>query len=1108
MSHDTPLTETFLKSDHMASAIEPLCDDSGFFARENLHAIGSVEANKNIDQEEIQDACTAKIKKVKKRVGRIGFAEVMVIEQVIRNTNEDLEMRRDHWRAIQERAEDPNTIFSNDSSKAPSAHDSPKVCSTNRSVHPATPPSLDVAVEAIPLVDFELLHSRLMELKAASIANPGFDTFSATDNNSADADIRENEDLNHVLASDIGSSTNQSYGSGSDLSSAADQRVREAVITRSLRMDVTCSDAALPRPFDGVQGGTDTGAGTASVSKDSVPAASEETRGSAGPRAADCAKVDEDVLSVGTGWSQGAESVRGFGELKNDAESSGGLRAQADVKASPGVGLGVVAPAGVAARLLDSARPASSDSDVCVAGSEASPLGDAPTPASAGGGEGAVDGGRALVDDAPRPGCPPMLFPDLSAFASPKQQHAIFSAMAQGLLAYVDLWPKARKGGAKGLAQPRDAKTSRDLAYALERWLVHTWQAGRVLRNPYHMGELMAEDKELLHGPRPLIERKIVSTEKDKELSVQLAAVADISVDDWMEMATRFKNRHLIGDNFFPSEEYAVLSGLDALSLNMENMESEQVTAAGHSNAALQNNDSEKVLKSDAPAAFAYRPKDLAWAYGNSDGQQTPDLWEEDSGMGLPINFTAKLDTLEWNAPYLAINETVNKSVDTGANQLNGLCSPAKTECEGGSASKEINLRHNDPSKISESQVETAADIGLRLGRAISEPLPRLHRSSIESYRTYVRRPATSDTKICKFLDQKKNLESKRDHGLERDSDFQNFTRSKTGRTKLSERKIEMLKYAYRNELVHRKKVQAAKSVSLLVSDAGRCLQENDAIDSEAIDSEKSAAYAASLGRIMVEPAAVSSKKRHGKSDMKSGMEYQEKHSRFPLTDNQKISTVTKDLDGMNFAFERLINTTTINLQLNKSACISSPENSDFEENIDEFLRPAMRKMLQRDYALAKSLQTFSDRSNESCSHPSSRMNLHEPVATCETWGHSRGSLSLKDRRQNAKSWQADGIDSTRLPDLKTRKSLLTPIHSTQHPDAPQRKAHQRRECCSTELAGRGSSQSAFGYLERHEPRAMFGPDLLKSPYAQRVRGCVSDISRSKKFIKKSSSLG
>ena len=72
-----------------------------------------------------------KPKKAKKHGVRIGFADVIVSEQVIKNTAEDLEMRRDHWRAIQDKADNPNTVFSNESSKAnsraPSMQDSPEI---------------------------------------------------------------------------------------------------------------------------------------------------------------------------------------------------------------------------------------------------------------------------------------------------------------------------------------------------------------------------------------------------------------------------------------------------------------------------------------------------------------------------------------------------------------------------------------------------------------------------------------------------------------------------------------------------------------------------------------------------------------------------------------------------------------------------------------------------------------------------------------------------------------------------------------------------------------------------------------------------------------------
>lgn len=48
-------------------------------------------------------------KKKKKRVGGIAFA-VTVEEQVIATNDEEMTLRQEHWRSIQEKANDPNTV--------------------------------------------------------------------------------------------------------------------------------------------------------------------------------------------------------------------------------------------------------------------------------------------------------------------------------------------------------------------------------------------------------------------------------------------------------------------------------------------------------------------------------------------------------------------------------------------------------------------------------------------------------------------------------------------------------------------------------------------------------------------------------------------------------------------------------------------------------------------------------------------------------------------------------------------------------------------------------------------------------------------------------------
>ena len=55
-------------------------------------------------------------KKKKKRVGGIAFA-VQVEEQMIATNDEEMTLRQEHWRAIQEKANDPNHVYSNDNSR-------------------------------------------------------------------------------------------------------------------------------------------------------------------------------------------------------------------------------------------------------------------------------------------------------------------------------------------------------------------------------------------------------------------------------------------------------------------------------------------------------------------------------------------------------------------------------------------------------------------------------------------------------------------------------------------------------------------------------------------------------------------------------------------------------------------------------------------------------------------------------------------------------------------------------------------------------------------------------------------------------------------------------
>mmetsp|Transcript_20146 Transcript_20146/g.42284 ORF Transcript_20146/g.42284 Transcript_20146/m.42284 type:complete len:743 (-) Transcript_20146:2-2230(-) len=639
-----------------------------------------------------------------------------------------------------------------------------------------------------------------------------------------------------------------------------------------------------------------------------------------------------------------------------------------------------------------------------------------------------IESDQQKLQEPPGIGCPLLDFPNLNSYISQKQEHDIFSEMSQALLVYIDLWPKARKAPRNGIFPPRDTKTSKDFAYALQRWLVRTWHSGLKLQNSYHIGILMNQDKDLLHGQNPLIEKNLVSKiENDHELSVQLTAVADITVDDWIEISNRFKNRHLIGGNFFPSDEYCVLSGLDALSTSQVSKEE------------------------DAQAVAADSVRGSAAV-----------LWEADSSIGLPVDFHAKTDHAAWDEPYPLMLTGQGVAVDDKRNNEQ-VDMPVQHEEKRGRPSG-----HSQTDAVSRKPVPSALPRrqGLELGRAISEPLPRSSRHARGDDGAKLRRPATSEIRPDQAL-KKSNILDK-EKKLEADLDFQRFTKSKTGRTRLSQQNLDLLKFAYRDDLLHRRKVQAAKTVSMLLADTADSLVRKGGGDSS--------------------DASESGKASHLPRGTADPFRYQNGACKAKLKD--KMESGKSFLTVIESAFSKQIKTND-NFGFAKMESCDSPDRySDAEGNIDEFLREPMCKLLMQDNLLAKSLNVTGFGEVDS---KQPEVNDHKNSWRQHSSQHTRfgATFQFVDHQDDHHG------PSTRLPDLRNRAA-----NRMQHQTPSQRCDGPLK---SMRLAGkpfpeRRSAQSALGYVDHHPPVG----DLVKSPYAQRVRGSFTAFRMSRQCAHKS----
>ena len=1009
-------------------------------------------------------------KNKKKRVGRIGFAEVIVVEQVIKSTDEDLEMRRDHWRAIQEKAEDPNTVFSNESSKVnsrvSSAHHSRDGSPTFRGINPVTPPLQEQCADDSRGLNINLLHTELLKLSVQ-------------------------KDLSDPVA-ESGWEEQQFPGTVSRKSFSSQSLANVDVIDEARFSDKSskCQADAEAKHIEtesapDVIDSAAVGSNTATVAEAVQLAVCAQTGGSTIAHTTD---LSTDVLN-GTRDIELEVNLNG-----DDCETGIHGSSGADSISKEFAGR-VHRPDGFDGQEHDAAAPPEAQQHESVANAAAA----------------------ARLQDPPGPGCPDLNFPSVDAFVSQKQQHEIFSRMAQNLLAYIDLWPKARKAGnnLKALNMRRDSKVSKDLAYALQRWLVHTWKAGIKIKNAFHMGELMAADKALLHGPNPLIEQRVLaSMEADNELSIQLTAVADISVDDWLEMTARFKNRHLIGDKFFPDEEYSVLTGLGAL-LNQGYIEA-------HEQTHTQVND--------------FNPVDT-----EADEHERRDLWDEDSTVGHSIGFAAKIQPKDWDVPYHSIDGSPETCKDINfqlpdSNEMQSLdacntrtqrvpskqCAsgqedagcrvkPGVANCNRGGEERALKMDYissktwfrNRHSKLAHSKEYSPQC--LKIGRAISEPLPQVQRIGGDlPAKDGDHRPATSEAKVSpirKYADKSYNARSGAavvESALERDLNFQRFTKAKTGRTRLSERKLEMLKFAYRDELQNQKKIRAAKSFTKILMDLDKQIevQENHKIVGKC---------QAGKSLIGIQPSAENAPSCLAKCGHRAIKQLRKDGEILAVQSHLKEF---KDVNvPVNFVPPVVLEKQSrgsILGSLDNSSC-----SSDVEENIDEFLRPSMFKLLKQDSDLANSLGLTCVASNKSGAvskfHGSE---LHKTVG--DSFRLSR-ELDLKfspSAKAAGKLVEMKGNGSRlhqpsfRLPDLRNRASNRGQLYSAQH--LPQSYGPQSDQMPENTVAGRRSAHSAFGYLEgRANAMPSGGADLLRSPYAQKLQGYLTSSNTSKKLCHK-----
>ena len=181
-------------------------------------------------------------------------------------------------------------------------------------------------------------------------------------------------------------------------------------------------------------------------------------------------------------------------------------------------------------------------------------------------------------------------------------------------------------------------------------------------------------------------------------------------------------------------------------------------------------------------------------------------LWEHDASVGLSVDFQAKAERIDWDG--------IQDARGIGQNAWSSALRPPASKASrsrNAHAWHSPDARSQDPSSrvpsLSQSEQEAA-----NLGRAWSEPLHRRNPpySSVPSLSEMMpvtrgsRRPITTEMRADQSSRRKGTDSASKGSNLEADRDFREFTRNKTGRVRLSQKKLEALKFAYRDELLFR----------------------------------------------------------------------------------------------------------------------------------------------------------------------------------------------------------------------------------------------------------------------------------------------------------------
>jgi len=591
-------------------------------------------------------------------------------------------------------------------------------------------------------------------------------------------------------------------------------------------------------------------------------------------------------------------------------------------------------------------------------------------------------------------GCPSLVTPSLDAYISEKDKDDLFKSMARGLLEYIGCFPLARKVPiprkdshdrddklktkeerdrearlkAKAAAAskkrenkdqgetnkkkpqpppPKTEKTALDFEYAIKRWLERTWKNGLSLVNTYQIGELMEKDVGfLLKGSSPILESKLESVWNGYGFETKSVPLADVSEWDWRDLAHRFRNQHLIGDKFFPSEEYESQVGLDAMRVQepgeMPSMDrprkqqlAAEVAAAKH----------ETVLAREA----------IFWT-------KEAHTWEDSTHVGLSADFSASTQLIRWDfddagpiARHTGKMEHAVREEDTD--------DPSRP-------STSNTLAHF----IESSKVEWAKT---REKTGAPADTADMRRSTSEPLMSHERKNKPMSSQITVTGKKRRELsDEQRQKQIEEEKAFRRFIKLHTGRTRVSQRKMEECREPFRLYKLQQKRVAAVGVYGGVLDDMESEFQEM--LDEAAAAEEEDDDFMNDQKRQQKElidqlfpPQSVDEEKENAENGPEAMFDLnfipkpkekvKEKPPPMPMNERLRVGSSLMTSIEASFANRQMtVGKTEVPEMLKTNIAAEVDPRDANEVSFDEFLRRPMKFTLARDPGLVKSLRLYS----------------------------------------------------------------------------------------------------------------------------------------------------